>query len=202
MERDHIEVPDELEIYISYELLNARDLGQYLINLSFMAEKIAEDYLMRFNDPNYEGKQPPILEVNSVHTGNSITIKLREGWKPSTKIEDGEIIIYVPKMLGIPLMVAASLATVAVTYQELRKNYLEIEIAKIELLLKQRELNKALDEDKSKHENFSQVINTYIDTKVPEIKPVLLDTIKAVIANPNINQFKVNNVEIKGNTKR
>jgi hypothetical protein len=197
MTEDITPASDDLEIYISYERLNARDLGQYLTGLSFIANKIADDYFIRFNNPEYEGKELPTLEIESVDTGNSIKMKLKEGWKPSTKVEDGDFVIYVPKMLGVPLLVAASLVTAAIAYQEWEKNAIEINIDKIELQLKQHELNKVLGSDVDKHEDFRTSVANYIDNKIPEIKPVLLDTVKSIVGNPDIKQFKVNNIEIK-----
>lgn len=202
MTEENISGDNALEIYISYNRLNAGELGQYLINLSFIANKISEDYLIRFSDPEYEDQEPPVLDVDSLHTGNSITIKLKEGWKPSTRLEDGEFILYIPKMLGVPLMVAASLVTAAITYQEITKNAIEIDIAKIELQLKQRELNKVLAEERQKADDFQSSVTNYINNKIPEVKPVLLDTVKAIVGSPNINQFRVNGIEIKGNIQR
>jgi hypothetical protein len=197
MTDESTQASDDLEIYISYDRLNASDLGHYLISLSFIANKIADDYFIRFNNPEYEGKEPPTLEIESMYTGNSIKMKLKEGWKPSTKVEDGDFVIYVPKMLGVPLLVAASLVTAAIAYQEWEKNSIEIDIDKIELQLKQHELNKVLRSDAGKDENFKTSVTNYIDHKVPEIKPVLLDTVKSIVGNPNIKQFRVNNIEIK-----
>jgi hypothetical protein len=197
MTEDITPASNDLEIYISYDRLNASDLGKYLTGLSFVANKIAEDYFIRFNDPEYEGKKPPTLEIESVNTGNSIIMKLKEGWKPSTKIEDGDFVIYVPKMLGVPLLVAASLVTAAIAYQEWEKNAIEINIDKIELQLKQHELNKVLGSDAHKDVDFKTSVTNYIDNKVPEIKPVLIDTVKSIVGNPDIKQFKVNNIEIK-----
>lgn len=187
------EYSNQLEIYISYDRLRLRQFSKLLENLSIISDKIVEDYLIRYG---IEGEFPT-LDVNSIHTGNSIKFSLIEGWTPFiTSDEENDIIVGVPRKLGIPLVIGYLLLTTASQYQELRNNHLDNKIKEIEYQLKQEELSKVLLE---RNENKDSLILNpfYFTEKVPEIKPILLDTIKDVLKNPEINEFKVNGSEIK-----
>lgn len=189
---------DNLDIYISYERLKAKDLALYLQNLSFVAEKVTEDYILRFGDSQFSISDLPFLEVDTIHTGDSIKFSLNEGWIPSISTDkDNDIIIGVPKKLGIPLVVGYLLITTASGYQDFRGQYLENQTKEIELQLKKMELGKALADNSHNNETYSIQPEFYLHSKVPEAKTVLLDTVKNIIRNPDITKFKVNNVDIK-----
>jgi hypothetical protein len=193
METNAIET---LEIYIDYDRLKAKDLANCLINLSAIATKIAEDYFSRFN--NYEGEELPTLDIDTFNTGNSIKFRLKEGWKPKVKSNsEGDIVIEIPKALGIPIVLGYLLISIANGYQDFRNKQLDNELKKMEIQLKQTELAKAFTTDNESQQNFYRLTNAYMENKVPEIKPILYDTIKSVLRNPDIAQFKINNIEIK-----
>jgi len=194
---------DNLEIYISYERLKAKDLALYLQNLSFVAEKVTKDYMLRFGENQFAPSDFPYLEVETIHTGNSIKFTLVEGWKPTISAvtnEDIDIVIGVPKKLGIPLGVALSLISVAYKYQDFKGQYLDNKIKEIELQLKRMELGKALTEN-SNDDNQPIQVEFYLNSKIPEAQPILADTVKNILQNPDIIKFKVNNIDIKGLNK-
>lgn len=188
---------DNLEIYISYERLKAKDLATYLHNLSIVAEKVTEDYMLRFGDRYIPSTDYPYLEVDSIHTGNSIKFTLTEGWKPSiSSDEENDIVIGVPKKLGIPLVVGYLLITAAGQYQDMRMKSLDIQTKEIELQLKKTELAKALTDNSHPNENYPFRPEFYLQSKIPEARTVLLDTVKNIIRNPDITKFKINNIDI------
>jgi len=194
---------DNLEIYISYERLKAKDLALYLQNLSFVAEKVTEDYMLRFGENQFDPSDFPYLEVETIHTGNSIKFTLVEGWKPTISAvanEEIDIVIGVPKKLGIPLGVGLLLITVAYKYQDVKGQYLDNKIKEIELQLKRMELGKALTEN-SNDDNQPIQVEFYLNSKIPEAQPILADTVKNILQNPDIIKFKVNNIDIKGLNK-
>lgn len=194
---------DTLSIYIDYDRLRAKDFASYLLNLSIITTKIAEDYFSRFND--YDGEELPSLDINTINTGNSIKLSFVEGWMPkiSTNAE-GDIVIGTPKKLGIPILVGYLIINIANGYQEFNNKRLDSKLKEIEIQLKQSELAKAISIKNSDHEqqNMRVLTANYLDNKIPEIKPVLLDTVKSILRNPDIKRFQINNIEIKNNSNQ
>jgi len=187
---------DLLEIYMAYDRLKVKDLASCLLDLSEISAKIAEDYFARFN--KYAGEELPTLDIETINTGNSIKFQLKEGWMPSfSNSKENDIIISVPKGLGIPILMAHLLIYGANSYVDFRNKELDMEIKKVELKLKERELAKAIGLDNEKEQSISIFIDNYVENKVPEVKHIVNRTIKNILVNPNITQFKVNNVEIK-----
>jgi len=186
-----------LEIYIDYERLKAKDVAKLLSNLSFISTKIAEDYFSRFND--YQGEELPTLDIEAVNTGDSIKFKLIEGWKVNiTSNEEADIVVGIPKKLGLPIVIGYLLVAMAIGYQDFRNTQLDNRLKEIEIQLKESELAKALSlNNETEQQNTFRLASNYVDNKVPEIKPVLIDTIKLILRNPDITKFRVNNIEIK-----
>jgi len=186
-----------LEIYIDYERLKAKDVAKLLSNLSFISTKIAEDYFSRFND--YQGEELPTLDIEAVNTGDSIKFKLIEGWKVNiTSNEEADIVVGIPKKLGLPIVIGYLLVAMANGYQDFRNTQLDNRLKEIEIQLKESELAKALSlNNETEQQNTFRLASNYVDNKVPEIKPVLIDTIKLILRNPDITKFRVNNIEIK-----
>lgn len=189
---------ENLEIYLSYEKLKAKDLAYLLNNFSFISDKINEDYQNRFGNDN-----EPInsLDILTINTGNSVKFALTEGWIPKVSSdEENDIVIGIPQKLGIPVALGYLLISGASQYQDFRNKHLDNQIKEIELQLKKTELHKAIagkaDNDR---QNEDQTINTqdYLNNKVPEVKTKVLDTLKFIYKNPDLNIVRVNNVEIK-----
>lgn len=192
---------DTLEIYIDYDRLKATDLANCLINLSEVANKIAKDYFARFS--GYEGEDLPTLDINSIDTGNSIKFTLKEGWKPKIKTSpEGDIIVEVPKNLGLPIVIGYLLISIANGYQEFRNKQLDNQLKELEIKLKRTELAKAISINSEERQDIPKLTAFYIENKVPEIKPIFLDTIKNVLSNADITQFKVNDIEIKNTAEQ
>lgn len=184
---------ETLEIYIAYDQLKAKDLADFLSNLSFIADKIAEDYFSRFNE-NYTGELPT-LDIESIHTGESVKFKLIEGWKLKIGSSDeADIVVSIPKKLGIPLVIGYILIWGANQYLDFRIKLRDLEEKETDIKIEQVELNKAIG---ASRKNIPESILRYIDNKVPEVKPAVLDTVKSILKNPEITQFKVNGIEIK-----
>ncbi|MDF2931531.1 MAG: hypothetical protein K0R36_862 [Chryseobacterium sp.] len=190
---------ENLEIYLSYEKLKAKDLAYLLNNFSFISDEISEDYQNRFGSDN---EQINSLDILTINTGNSVKFTLTEGWIPKVSSDaENDIIISIPQKLGIPVMLGYLLISGANQYQDLRSKQLDNQIKEIELQLKKTELHKAMvgkaDNDR---QNEDRTLNTqdYLNNKVPEVKIKVLDTLKFIYKNPDLNIVRVNNVEIKG----
>lgn len=196
MEENSLEV---LEIYIDYDRLKAADLARLLSNLSFISNRIAEDYFSRFKDYADEGL--PTLDIETVNTGGSIKFKLVEGWKMSVtsgKGKEADIVVSIPKKLGIPIVIGYLIVSMANGYQDFRNKQLDNRLKALEIQLKETELSKAmaLNKEEGEQNTFRLVLN-YVDDKVPEVKPVIMDTVKSVLRNPDFAKFRVNGIEIK-----
>lgn len=187
---------EALQIYIDYNRLKAKDLANFLANFSFIATKIAEDYFSRYKD--YEGEELPTLDIDTANTENSIKFTLIEGWNVKIKSNaDADIVVEIPKKLGLPIVIGYLLISIAAEYQDYRNKQLDNRLKELEIQLKQTELAKAMSLTNEEQQNTFKLASAYLDNKVPEIKPVIMDTIKSVLKNADITQFKVNEVEIK-----
>jgi len=193
---------EALEIYIDYDRLKAHDLAKLLSNLSFISSKIAEDYFSRFGD--YQGEELPTLDIETMHTGGSIKFKLVEGWKVKiTSSKDADIVVGIPKKLGLPIVIGYLLVSIANGYQDFRNKQLDNKLKEIEIRIKESELAKALSlNNEMEHQSAFNVTSNYVDKRVPEIKPVIFDTIKSIFRNPEITKFTVNNIDIKNLSNR
>src|SRR5438093_10454846 len=120
---------ETLEIYIDYDRLKAEDLAKLLSNLSFISTKIAEDYFSRFDD--YQGEELPTLDIEAVNTGGSIKFKLVEGWKVKIKSDkEADIVVSIPKKLGLPIVIGYLLVSIANGYQDFRNKQLDNQLKK------------------------------------------------------------------------
>jgi len=187
---------EALEIYIDYDRLGAQDLAGLLSNLSFISTKIAEDYFSRFE--GYAGEDLPTLDIETIHTGGSIKFRLVEGWKVRiTSSKEADIVVGVPRKLGLPIVIGYLLVSIANGYQDYRNKQLDNRLKEIEIQLKETELAKAMALHHAEEQDTFRLASNYIDDKVPEIKPAIMDTIKSVFGNRDMTAFRINGIEIK-----
>jgi hypothetical protein len=167
-----------LPVYLRYERLTAKTLGHLLNELGGIADFAAETYsrhcLIRV--------PLPMLEVETVRTGDSIKITFGEGWLPTVSTDkDNDIVINTPKKLGIPLLVGYLLLGAAEKTMNLHNEYLDGQLKRIELKLKEQELGKAMKPDSE---------------LVPELMPQATNTVKALVHNGDITVFQVYDIDI------
>ncbi|MBV7530775.1 hypothetical protein [Chitinophaga sp. sic0106] len=130
-----------LEVYIAYNVLRASDLALLLSNLSFIADKLSEDFAARF--PEFMQGGTVTLDIDTMHTGQSINFALTEGWIPKVYTNDkGEIVVAAPKKLGIPLIVGYLLIQTMVSYSEYELTKAQEKVAILEAKIKELELEK------------------------------------------------------------
>ena len=167
-----------LDIYIAYHRLTARSLGETLLALGL----IANDSIKYFAEAVSIGtKNLPTLEIDTVLTGDSIKIKFGEGWMPSiTTDKENDIVINVPKKIGIPLLVGylilQGVRLNISTYNEL----LDTRIKKMELALKQSELQKI----KENREQWDALIKN------------ASGVVNAIYQNPDYIKYMVSDIDI------
>jgi hypothetical protein len=137
----HIPTP-ELTIYIAYAHLPISAMAELTDALSQLSRQIV---VMHAELARVSPGEFPELEVVSVHTGESIKFTFGEGWLPSVSSnEEDDIIINVPRKLGIPLLVAYLILGAAHKAQEMYNTHLDNTLKELEIRLKQSELQKSV----------------------------------------------------------
>lgn len=161
-----VEIADEetLNVYIGYRRLTARSFGDFSQAVAYLGDSIRS---MHGELSHTDVALIPELEVASVHTGESIRFRFLERWTPSVSMSrEGDIVVDVPKKIGIPLLVAYLLLTAAEKTEGLYNTHLDNQIKAVELQLKRTELNKTVMESSAvQHkltEGASRVLNIAI----------------------------------------
>jgi len=188
-----------LQVYISFDRLNSKDLAFFLNRVSEISDKLSDDYFIRFGN-RLDWNDFPILEIGSIYTGNSIKITLIEGWKPKIGSDkDNDIVIGVPKNIGIPLVIGWLLISGASQLLDLRNKQLDNKLKEIEIQIKQSEVNKLFTTDNNS--DTSTISMTSLDKNIPELRAMTLDTIRAIAKNDDFTDFKINGISITHLTK-
>ena len=171
-----------LDFYIQYEYLSSRDFGTLLEACNDLSDKA-----YRFYAESLRGiwAEPPVLELSEANTGDSIKFKFIERALPSISSDrENDIVIGVPKKLGIPVLMGFLLLSAADKAMDMRNKYYDGQIKQIELQLKQEEINK---------------IRRGSETKAPEELEKQSQTIVAsLLNNKAFKTVSINGVEIKG----
>jgi hypothetical protein len=140
--------PHSFEIFIEYEQLKATTLGEFLLRVGQVTDRVSMNY---GEQRGLSRSSLPSLTISQADTSNSIKLTFGEGWLPNiTSDEEHDIIVSVPKKLGIPLIVGYLLLNGASKMLNIRNEYLDAQIKQIELQLKETELNETLFGDMEK----------------------------------------------------
>ena len=171
-----------LDFYIQYEYLSSRDFGTLLEACNDLS-----DNAYRFYAESSRGTwaEPPVLELFEANTGDSIKFKFIERALPSISSDkENDIVIGVPKKLGIPVLMGFLLLSAADKAMDMRNKYYDGQIKQIELQLKQEEINK---------------IRHGSETKAPiELEKQSQTIIASILNNKAFKSVSINGVEIKG----
>ena len=147
-----------LRIYASYSSLPVRAVAELMGGLTRLSDAIVN---MHAESARVPVSSLPNLEIEEVHTGQSIKFTFGEGWVPSvTSNEENDIVIDVPKKVGIPLLVGYILLSGAQKCLNVHKTHLDNELKKMEIQLKQTELRKTIMES---DRSMSQLVNQSCD---------------------------------------
>lgn len=171
---------DTLHVYVRYRQLKVNNLVEIMDRIDKMAQLIYRRYEEAIGDQGTG--QTFFLRLEEIHTGDSVKFTFGEGWTPkiySDKQKD--IVIQVPKVIGVPLMVAGALLYAANETIAIYDKVLDTEIKTIELELKKRELGK--------HE---------IEPKVrTELKRGAADFLDSITYNDQLLEVRLNDVVLK-----
>jgi hypothetical protein len=186
------EITDEetLKVYIAYQRLTARSFGDFSQAIAQLGQSVRR---MHGELSRTDLALIPELELASIHTGESINFRFSEGWTPSVSMSrKGDIVIDVPRKIGIPLLVGYLLLTAAEKVEGLYNTHLDNEVKAVELQLKRTELNKTIMESNSaRHkltEDASHVLNIVIqnnDFRVVEVNGTTIINRPAVVDDMN-----------------
>lgn len=184
MVNEDIITPHSLEIYLKYKRLTARSFGEFVSGLGSIADLCAETYgrVVETKIPNL-----PTLEVEVVKTGESIKFKFGEGWLPCvTTDEQHDIIIDIPKKLGIPLLVGYLLLSAVKLPFDVYNSYLDSRLKQLDIILKQTEIRKVLHKD----------------GVISNLQEKSMDVINIIKNNNDYEEFKIYEVDIISISKK
>ena len=175
-----------LDFYIRYEYLSARDLGTLLQACSKLSDTAYRFYA---ESMGIGWDEPPVLEMPEIRTGESIKFKFTERLRPSISTDkENEIVIGVPKTLGIPALIGFLLISAADKALDMRSKYYDgektrLELQQIEFQLQQQDINK---------------LRVGGDANVPrELERQSDDVIRSILNNPAFTFVSINGVEVK-----
>ena len=163
-----------LIIYINYHKfgLSLETWLDFQVSIQAMFDITLEEEGQQKFDKNTYTPLKPVLIVERVETGRSITLTLKDGWKPSIIQKDGKVEIGLPKPIGKAGLIGYFLLQAASSILDLDKNILESTKLRIEIENMRTETRKKL-ENKSKE--------------------IIIDTLK----NDEIIGLRINNALIK-----
>jgi hypothetical protein len=170
---------ESLDVYISYGRLRLKSLVEFSSQLSDLVESIRVVHSEMAGIPISQLSE---FEIDTVHTGDSIKFKFRESWMPSiSSNKESDIIVGIPKKLGIPLVIGWLLLTGAKQLMDIRNVQLDNELKSLEIKLKQSELQKTtlashVAEEKLRSEAARTIVTIYqnLDFQKFEINGVTL----------------------------
>jgi hypothetical protein len=140
---------DELPlcIYLKYDYLEPTDLIYLLSSLDSMYNHILSKGYPVFYSEKYQRAFRNFFQIDEINTGNSINIKLKEGWKPEFKIYRNDIVIQIPKLFGIPAIMLYALLLSGQKILDIQNQYLDNQIKQLELKVKKLELYERIQSD-------------------------------------------------------
>ena len=180
MVHEEIIEPHILPVYITYTRLTSTSLGYLLSSWGQIADHISENYA-DINGIKYTIF--PTLEIESVHTGDSIKFIFGEGWIPTiTSDKNNDIVINIPKKIGIPLLIGYLMLSVASNTLDVYNKYLDLKLKQIELQLKKTEIRKIIEK------------KPFI---VKELNHHALKIYNSIIENKDFKTFLIYDIDIK-----
>jgi len=195
-------VNNNIDLYLTYEYLTTDNLIEILRPTEAIYTTIWKDiYASEIERPREFGESihlvEPQLLINSINTGDSVTIKLSESYIPKIKfLRKGDVEVQLPKKMGIIALVGyfavsalSSLSGIAKNVLDTQKTFYEKEKARIEYEIKLKELEKLTPQQKSYIDSLSQEKYLLIENSCYELRNVL-------IKNDNLRSYSINGIEV------
>lgn len=133
---------NNIEIYIKYSRLDSRTWVHILDLFEKIKKEVIRDYQLEnelTNNSLANFKVTPTLDIQLIHTGRSVIIRFKEGWKPKFKAKKGDFIIEVPYRVALPGLILYSL------YFCYDKS-LDLRVKRLDIQIKQQELKNRIEE--------------------------------------------------------
>lgn len=157
--------PDSLPLYIQYKRLTVRSLAQLYQGFAEVSEHSIHFYS---ETAGVTLDRLPTLELVTAKTGDSIKFTFGEGFLPTiSSNEEHDIIVNVPKKLGIPLLIGYLVLGGAKLVMGVQNAHLDTQIKQIELQLKKTELGKTLSSQATGalNEQAAHVVHQVIENR-------------------------------------
>jgi hypothetical protein len=178
----------EINIYFKYNYLDTAELSELFGKLDKLYNSLLENSYPVYFFEKYDRPFRNFLEIESINTGKSITIKFKEGWKPEFRVRNNELEINIPVKLGIPAIVLYFLLTGAQRITTMRNDYLDGQLKDLEIQVKRIEFFDKMERREMDRELYlkNRIYQKHAD-----------DTIKFIINNQSINYMEINGIVIK-----
>lgn len=159
MEKE-IRYDSSLELYAQYTSLPIQAIVELMSGLSTLSDNIKG---MHAELAKIKVSTLPDFEVTEVHTGESIKFTFGERWIPSiSSNEESDIIIDVPKKLGIPLLIGYLILSGTQKMLDIKNKHLDNQIKIIDTQLKETELQKSILQSKDAISNLKGQSSEFI----------------------------------------
>ncbi|WP_439475695.1 hypothetical protein [Algoriphagus formosus] len=174
-----------LEFYFKYDNLDIETILRLFKNIERMHDTIMSTTSKVYFNEKTQNRFRNILDLDDIHTGESIRIRFKEKWKVELKVKEENIEIVFPRKLGVPVIIFFFLLQAARLGIGLYNEYLDMELKKLDIELKQNELFQQMEETRR------------IDPQFNKAKRQAENTIKYIMDNDDITYFEINGVTIK-----
>lgn len=176
--------------YLDYKILEVSEFSN-LLNSYYKLYKLfyqinsSENEYWEDIELRFKNHPEDILQILSVHTGSSITFKIKTGWIPSIGTKDGDIVIGLPKgaltVVFIGYLLQKMVSFGITTYKDL----IDIE-------------NTRLENDKLKQELYDMKLKSQnADNETQEkIQKELVNFFNLTVTNNNIKKIEINQAAI------
>jgi hypothetical protein len=134
-----------LPIHIEYDFLRLKKLVDFARIIDDMHGIIVAPFNNTFLLPEFsETPLNNILEISHMSTGNSIIMKLKEGWLPTFQIKKTDSVLKIPTLLGIPAILGYVLISAIENSAPARNQDVEKRRKVLESRLMENDLSKAV----------------------------------------------------------
>lgn len=177
----------EIVLYFKYRHLDAGEIAEIFGGLDKLYKILLENSYPIYYSEKYNTPFRNFLEIESINTGQSITIKFKEGWKPEFKFIKQEPELRISKNLAIPAIALFFLLTGVQKVSHLYNDYLNSQLKELEIKLKQIELYEKIEmRDNSIRTRAKKKYQRQAD-----------ETIRILTNNQNIYYIEINGANIK-----
>jgi hypothetical protein len=187
--------PDSfLSVYIRYTHLDVSVFADILKGIYKIHQTIvgALNNTFMFSDVYKDGVRN-VLHIDSVATGNSLTLKIREGWAPAFQPASDDFLVEIPTVLGIPAIMASLLISTLEKTVLQNSNFLEGP---------KKALKKEIAENKDGKALFNAVQESNVNRTLHELVLSWIQSVKSIDAVRSVSINGVNMLSFDVNRRK